>query len=87
MTRMVNSLQYHAEHGKNKVKSDQAKVALETYFADGRSDTATLEDLLASAAEVRASLRFSHLSSHLAARDVLTGTQVERYNRLRGYRD
>jgi Spy/CpxP family protein refolding chaperone len=64
-----------------------AEEALETYFADGRSDTAALEDLLASAAEARATLRFSHLSSHLAARDVLTGTQVDRYNRLRGYRD
>lgn len=64
-----------------------AEDAIETYFADGRSDTATLRDLLADAADARAALRFSHLSSHLAARDLLTRAQIDRYNRLRGYRD
>ena len=50
MTRMVNALQYHAEHGKNKDKSSQAKLALETYFAiegNGESAQSKRRDFLA----------------------------------------
>lgn len=59
---------------------------LETRFRDRTVSDATLEGLLASIEQSRARLRYIHLSAHLSLLDVLTETQIENYNKARGYK-
>ncbi len=56
-------------------------------FARGTITKAELTTLTRDIAERQGRLRFVHLEAHLAAKKLLTSTQVEAYNRLRGYSD
>ena len=59
--------------------------ALNLAFTEGNVDEEALRRLLTASAESRRDLRYVHLSTHLKARPLLTGEQVDLYNRLRGY--
>ncbi|MBT8328528.1 MAG: Spy/CpxP family protein refolding chaperone [Desulfofustis sp.] len=58
---------------------------LNSQFAEGTINEKLLRDLLEQIAQVRAQLRFVHLSTHLKTPDILTTEQIARYNELRGY--
>ncbi len=62
-----------------------AEMALETAFAKGAVDEATLRRLLAEAESARAELRFIHLSQHFKTVQYLKPEQIKKYNILRGY--
>lgn len=59
--------------------------ALDSAFATGVPDAATLARLVSAAGTARAALRLAHLSAHLRTVPLLTEGQVATYNRLRGY--
>jgi Spy/CpxP family protein refolding chaperone len=61
------------------------EAALERMFRDGLASDADLSDGLASLGRLRGELRYTHLRSHIAAKDLLTPQQIKRYNTLRGY--
>lgn len=62
-----------------------AETAIETAFAAGTIQDATLRQLLADAESARSELRFIHLSQHYKTLQFLTPVQIERYKVLRGY--
>lgn len=62
-----------------------AEQALDQGFSDGNLSAAVLRELIDSAEKYRANLRFVHLSRHLAAVELLSRKQIERYKTLRGY--
>lgn len=59
---------------------------LEERFRLRRVSPSELMTLLATLEESRARLRFVHLSAHLMLLDILTQSQIDTYNRLRGYK-
>jgi len=61
------------------------ETELEAGFRDRSVDETALRDVLGRIAEVRASLRFAHLSAHLETPKILTERQIGQYNELRGY--
>jgi len=62
-----------------------AERALDMLFRSGKAQAETLGRQLDAIAQARARVRQSHLEAHLEQMRILTATQVERYNRLRGY--
>lgn len=62
-----------------------AEAALQTAFAKGGVDEASLRGLLTQAEAARAELRFIHLSQHIKTVRYLRPEQIKRYNVLRGY--
>jgi Spy/CpxP family protein refolding chaperone len=58
---------------------------LNSHFAQGTINEELLRDLLEQIAQLRAQLRFVHLSTHLKTPDILTLEQIKLYNELRGY--
>ena len=58
---------------------------LNSRFAERDIDEKILDELLRKISETYKSLRFTHLSAHLQTPDILTATQIEKYNKLRGY--
>ena len=62
-----------------------AEKALETAFAAGKLNEASLRRLLAEAESARSELRFIHLSQHYKTVEFLKPEQIKRYNILRGY--
>jgi hypothetical protein len=62
-----------------------AEQAIEEAFRAGNLELDRLRALIVAAAEVRAELRFIHLSRHLAMPPLLKAGQIARYNELRGY--
>ena len=64
-------------------------IALETTldraFQGTRPTVQTLGSLVRKIGEVRAELRVVHLSAHLKTPDIMTLSQVTKYNQLRGY--
>jgi Spy/CpxP family protein refolding chaperone len=63
----------------------QAESAIETAFASGKIDPATLRQLVAAAESARSELRIIHLSQHYKTVPLLRPEQVQRYKVLRGY--
>ncbi len=61
------------------------ETALERMFRDGLARDAELSAGLVGLGRLRGELRYTHLRTHLAARDLLTPHQIKRYNVLRGY--
>ena len=59
--------------------------ALDRRFRENTVTEAILERSLREIGEVRSSLRFIHLKTHLKTPAILTAEQIERYNQLRGY--
>lgn len=80
----------HAAMRRDAIEAGERLIALEKQldegFADNGLDGAALKALLARIAAARARLRFVHLSAHLETPALLTAEQIDRYNRLRGYR-
>jgi Spy/CpxP family protein refolding chaperone len=62
-----------------------AETALETAFAKGAVDEASLRRLLTESESARTELRFIHLSQHYKTVQYLRPEQIKRYNILRGY--
>jgi len=59
--------------------------AIEQGFRDGALDEPSLRSLLDESALVEAELRYTHLSTHLATKALLTTHQVALYDEARGY--
>jgi hypothetical protein len=62
-----------------------AEAGIEAGFRAGDLTLEALRDLIDTAADTRAELRFIHLSRHLETPPLLTADQIARYNDLRGY--
>jgi hypothetical protein len=62
-----------------------AEERLDRGFREGRLDNTGLAALTAEIGALQGTLRFTHLSAHLAMRVMLTDAQVLRYQELRGY--
>lgn len=58
---------------------------LDQAFAQGTITDVRLRELVRVIARSRATLRVAHLRAHLRLRPVLTESQIEQYERLRGY--
>ncbi len=56
-------------------------------FAKNSIDSDKLQKLLNQIGEIRSSLRFVHLSTHLLTPEILSADQIILYNKLRGYTD
>ena len=63
----------------------EAERHLNVRFANGHVDEAALRGATASIAELYGRLRFAHLRAHLVVTSLLDASQVEAYDRLRGY--
>jgi hypothetical protein len=63
----------------------EAERQLDQGFRSGGLTDTALKELIENAEVARASLRFVHLSRHLATRDVLSDEQTSEYSKLRGY--
>ena len=57
----------------------------ESFAANDIASSSALREQLSNIAKVRRDLRFVHLSTHLETPLILTRTQIDSYNRLRGY--
>jgi len=64
-----------------------AEERLDEALRSGTIDTTALAALTTEIGLLQGSLRFTHLSAHLAMRAILTEAQVTRYRALRGYTD
>ena len=62
-----------------------AEAGLDSAFAGGRITEGELADRVLGIAALRGRLRVAHLSAHLAVTDLLTPTERQVYQRLRGY--
>lgn len=65
----------------------QAEAELELAFREETISTEYLADQLDLIGDLRADLRYVHLSTHLSTITILTTHQVQQYNVLRGYAD
>ncbi len=63
----------------------EAEAAIEAGFRQDQLSPEKLRELITTAAQARADLRYVHLSRHLETPPLLTPEQIERYNTLRGY--
>jgi hypothetical protein len=63
----------------------QLERRLDREFAEGSITPAVLESLTGEIAEIQGRLRAVHLRAHLELADMLSNTQREEYDRLRGY--
>ena len=62
-----------------------AERTLETAFVRRTVNERTLHTLLSEIGQARTALRYTHLAAHLETLPLLTGSQIARYNELRGY--
>jgi Spy/CpxP family protein refolding chaperone len=62
-----------------------AEEDLDGEFASREIDRDSLQALVGGIAELEGELRFVHLSTHLAMREILSPHQVALYDRMRGY--
>ncbi len=65
----------------------QAEAELELAFREETISIEYLADQLDLIGDLRADLRYVHLSTHLSTITILTSHQVQQYNVLRGYAD
>jgi len=63
----------------------QAEAELELAFREETISTEYLADQLDLIGDLRADLRYVHLSTHLSTITILTTHQIQQYNILRGY--
>jgi hypothetical protein len=83
ITRVFEAMRARAiEQGEGLISLERE---LEQQFRQGTVTAETLRGLLRQIADVRAELRYVHLSAHLEMDRILTAEQVSEYNRLRGY--
>lgn len=60
---------------------------LDQLFASGKITDNSLASLISEISDLKGKLRFAHLNAHLKTRRVLSLTQMEKYDNLRGYND
>ena len=65
----------------------EAERHLNMRFANAHIDEASLSEATNAIAELYGRLRFTHLRAHLRVTELLTPSQIEEYDRLRGYVD
>lgn len=58
---------------------------LDALFASGKATDETSHAMIAEIARIRGELRHTHVRAHVEMRDVLTNSQIDRYDELRGY--
>lgn len=58
---------------------------LDSLFASGKATRAETDALLEKLGELRGRLRFVHVQAHLTTKEILSSSQIERYDELRGY--
>jgi Spy/CpxP family protein refolding chaperone len=63
----------------------EAERRLDASFRDKQANESDVERLTAEIGQLQASIRASHLRTHLAQYRLLSAEQVAEYNRLRGY--
>jgi Spy/CpxP family protein refolding chaperone len=63
----------------------ESERALEALFGSGKTDQATLAELVRATAVLHGEYRLSHLDTHRQMRALLSDDQVAQYDRLRGY--
>jgi Spy/CpxP family protein refolding chaperone len=63
-----------------------AERALDRLFAEAKASPEAVRAAVAAVAAAQGEVRAVHLVTHIAARDVLTPAQRDRYAVLRGYR-
>jgi len=59
--------------------------SLDDFFSNTTITNDTLETTLKKIAEVKSKLRYIHLSAHIKTTEVLSKSQIKKYNQLRGY--
>jgi hypothetical protein len=67
------------------VRLIEAESAIDAAFREGALAPGRLRDLVTTAEDARAALRYAHLARHLSVRPLLTESQIARYQALRGY--
>jgi len=65
----------------------RAEGDLDLLFSRGEASAASLQANLNTIGRLRARLRFVHLDAHLRQKDILSPSQVEKYDLLRGYQN
>jgi hypothetical protein len=80
------------EEMKSQAKSQgQILISLEKelndYFSNTTITNDTLETTLKKIAEAKSNLRYIHLFAHIKTTEVLSKSQIKKYNQLRGYAD
>lgn len=63
----------------------EAERSLGLRFRHGHVDSAHVREATASIARLEGELRYVHLAAHLATKAVLEPSQIQAYDRLRGY--
>lgn len=63
----------------------EQETLLDDLFREARVDEVGLTGAVETIGRLRAELRLVHLRAHLAMRELLSGEQIEVYDRLRGY--
>lgn len=65
----------------------EGEKELDALFREGRVDEPALEEKTRAIAALQGDLRRAHLAAHLEMKKLLSPEQIEKYNRLRGYRN
>jgi len=81
--RLFREMQTEAKAMGEQVIATEAE--LDRMFKEKKATLAAVQDATARAAQVQGRLRLVHLKYHLAMVEVLSSSQVARYNQLRGY--
>lgn len=59
--------------------------SLNEHFSNATITNDALEGALKNISEVRSNLRYIHLSAHIQTTEILSESQIKKYNQLRGY--
>ena len=59
--------------------------SLNEHFSNASITNDVLEGALKNISEVRSNLRYIHLSAHIQTTEILSESQIKKYNQLRGY--
>ena len=82
---LFNSMQSRAiEIGEKIVEKEHN---LDRLFAENTIDSDSLQKTLLEIGTLQANLRYVHLNTHLAQKQILTKHQIMQYDQLRGYND
>jgi hypothetical protein len=83
ITKLYNQMKLRAiQHGTQLIALERQ---LGRNFRNGSVTSSTLRISLQRIAQVRAELRYTHLSTHLKTPQILSKEQIAKYNKLRGY--
>ena len=88
----LTSIKQIFEEMKSQAQSQGQKLIslekeLNDYFSNTTINNDTLETTSKKIAEAKSNLRYIHLSAHIKTTEVLSKSQIKKYNQLRGYAD